>query len=91
MSESKSGATPMPMCPMAETCKGVMEKPLSRSMTVVPGIVFILLGVLIVIEPIILAWIIAAGFILLGVVMLMAANFVRKIGKQLQDKSRRTA
>jgi hypothetical protein len=68
-----------------------MEKPLSRSMTVVPGTVFILLGVLIVIEPIILAWIIAAGFILLGVVMLMAANFVRKIGKQLQDKNRRTA
>lgn len=86
-----SETTPMPMCPMAETCKGLMEKPLSRSMTVVPGIVFILLGVLIIVEPRILAWIIAAGFILLGVVMLMAANFVRKVGTRLQDEGRHTA
>lgn len=80
-----SETTPMPMCPMAETCKGVMEKPLSRSMTVVPGTVFILLGVLIIVEPRILAWLIAIGFILLGVVMLMAANFIRKIGTRSQS------
>ena len=83
-----SDATPMPMCPMAETCKGVMEKPLSRSITIVPGAVFILLGLLIIFEPRILAWVIAAGFILLGVVMLMAANFVRKIGDRLQHEDR---
>lgn len=83
--------TPMPMCPMAETCEGVMKKPLSRTMTIVPGTVFILLGILIVIEPRILAWIIAAGFILLGVVMLMAANFVRMIGARLQNEGRHSA
>lgn len=82
--------TPMPMCPMAETCKGVMEKPLSRSMTIVPGIVFILLGVLIIVEPRILAWIIALGFILLGVVMMMAANFIRKIGTRFQGSDQPT-
>ena len=27
-------AAPMPMCPMAETCKGMMEKPLSSQVAV---------------------------------------------------------
>jgi hypothetical protein len=42
-------AGPMPMCPMAETCKSMMEKPLSVLVMVIPGIVFIALGVLIVV------------------------------------------
>jgi UPF0716 family protein affecting phage T7 exclusion len=36
---------------MAETCKGMMEKPFSGLVLIIPGIVFIILGVLIVIEP----------------------------------------
>ena len=31
-------ATPMPMCPMAETCKGMMGKLLSSLAMVIPGI-----------------------------------------------------
>ena len=44
-------AAPMPMCPMAETCKGMMEIPFSGLMMVIPGIAFIALGVLIVVWP----------------------------------------
>lgn len=42
---------PMPMCPMAETCKGMMERPFSGLAMVIPGVVFIALGVSIFIWP----------------------------------------
>lgn len=76
--------TPMPMCPMAETCKGMMEKPFSGFKLIVPGLVFIALGVLIVIEPRIVVWIIAAMCVLIGIMMLMMAGFVRRIGTRFQ-------
>ena len=74
---------PMPMCPMAETCKGMMKKPPSGFVFVVPGILFIALGVLIVIEPTILVWLVAVAFIAIGVGMLFLANFVRKFGARM--------
>jgi len=75
---------PMPMCPMAEFCKGMMEKPFSSARLVIPGLVFVALGVLIVFEPRILAWIIAAAFVLLGIMTMMMAGLVRKIGTKFQ-------
>jgi len=77
--------TPMPMCPMAETCKGMMEKPFSSLTLIMPGVVFILLGVLIVTWPAILVWIAAIAFILVGVMMLMMAGFVRRVGSRPQS------
>jgi uncharacterized membrane protein HdeD (DUF308 family) len=74
--------TPMPMCPMAETCKGMMRKPFSGLFMIIPGIVFIAVGVLIVIEPRILAWLVAAVCVLMGVAMLMIAKFIRRVGTQ---------
>ena len=71
--------TAMSTCPMAETCRGMLEKPLWGIAFMVPGLVFIALGILIIIEPRILAWVIAALFIFLGVMMLMMSYFVRKI------------
>ena len=47
--------TPMPMCPMAETCKGMMKKPGSGLWMMIPGILFIALGVFIILYPQILA------------------------------------
>jgi len=70
---------PMPMCPMAETCKGMMKNPFSGTAMIVPGLIFIALGVLIVIEPRILAWVIAIAFVLMGTMMLMMASFIRKM------------
>jgi hypothetical protein len=49
-------AAPMPMCPMAETCRGMMERPLSGLIMLVPGITFIALGMLIIVWPSILPW-----------------------------------
>lgn len=73
----------MPSCPMADTCKGMMEKPFSNVALVVPGILFIALGVLIVIEPRILVWALAVVFVLLGLMMLMVSSFIRKMGARL--------
>ncbi len=78
------GPTPMPMCPMAETCKGMMSKPFSGFALAVPGVIFILLGILIVFEPRIVAWVIAAAFVFMGVMMLMMRSFIRRTGHRFQ-------
>ena len=78
-------AAPMPMCPMAETCRGIMERPLSGLIMLVPGITFITLGVLIIVWPSILPWLVAAACILAGGGMLLMANFMRGVGTRLRS------
>ena len=77
-------AAPMPMCPTAETCRGMMERPLSGLIMLVPGITFIALGVLIIVWPSILPWLVAAACILAGGGMLLMANFMRGVGTRLR-------
>lgn len=74
--------TPMSMCPMAEACKGMMEKPGSGLWMLIPGILLIALGVLIIFYPQILAWLIAIALIVMGVATLVMTNFMRGIGKR---------
>jgi len=81
-------AEPMPMCPMAETCKGMMEKPFSGLMLVVPGLVLILLGVGVLIEPRILVWLVAIALIIMGIAMLMAGRIMRRMGQRFQSMAR---
>ena len=78
-------AAPMPMCPMAETCRGMMERPLSGLIMLVPGITFIALGVLIIVWLSILPWLVAAACILAGGGMLLMANFMRGVGTRLRS------
>ena len=75
---------PMPMCPMAQTCKGMMEKPTSRFALIIPGVVLILLGVTVLVEPRILAWLVAIALIVMGIAMLMLTKFVRRVGEQFR-------
>jgi len=70
-------STQTPMCPMAEKCKGMMEKPLSGFKIAVPGIFLIVLGIVVVIEPRILVWLVAAILVVMGVATLMLARFMR--------------
>ncbi len=77
-------AAPMPMCPMAESCMGMMEKPLSSLVMVIPGIAFIALGVLIVVWPSVLPWLVAAAGVLAGGAMLLMANLMRGVGTPLR-------
>ncbi len=72
-------AAPMPMCPMAESCKGMME--------MIPVIALIALGVLIIVWPSILPWLVVAACILAGGAMLVMANFMRGVGARLRRAS----
>lgn len=69
-----------PLCPMAEICKGMMERPLSGLVMMIPGIVLMCLGVLIVAWPSVLPWLVAAACIVAGCMMFLMANFMRGIG-----------
>lgn len=76
--------TPMPMCPIAETCKGMMEKRGSILWMMIPGVVFIALGFAIIIFPQILVWLVAVALIVMGLAMLVMINFMRSFGKRAQ-------
>jgi len=75
---------PMPMCPMAETCKGMMAKSPSRFMLLVPGIVLIVLGVAVVVEPRILVWLVALALVAMGIAVLMLGRFLREVAGKFQ-------
>jgi Flp pilus assembly protein TadB len=77
--------TPMAMCPMATMCKGMMEKPPSGFFAMLAGAVLIVLGMLIVVEPTILVWLVGIAFVLFGVALLVMANFLRRLGVQLRN------
>lgn len=70
----------MEMCPMSSMCKGLMRKRHSRLVLLLPGLVLILLGVIILIEPKVLVWLIAAIVIVLGILFLMMGNFIHRMG-----------
>lgn len=76
---------PMQMCPMAETCKGMIEKPGSSYWMIVPAIILIFLGVAIIVYPQILTWLVAIALIVLGGAMIMMVNFMRGIGKKMKN------
>ena len=79
---------PIATCPMAETCKGMMDKPGSGLWMIIPGVVFIILGVTIIIYPQVLVWLVAIALIVMGVAMLMMVNFMRNVGKRLRNMHR---
>lgn len=85
----KPGITPRPspmaMCPMAKMCKGMMGKPPSGFSAMLAGVVLIVAGALIVVEPRILVWLVGAAFVLFGIILLVMANFIRRLGVQLRD------
>lgn len=70
---------------MSCACKDMMDKPGSGVWMLIPGLLFIVLGVLIILYPQILAWFIAIALIVMGIGMLMMVNFMRGIGKQVED------
>ena len=77
-------SVPMPMCPMAETCKGMMEKPLSGFALIIPGIILVILGIAVLIEPRILLWLVAVALIVMGIAMVVLARFMRKVRERFQ-------
>lgn len=69
-------ASPMAMCPMAGMCQGMMKNRHSSITLMLPGVLLIVLGVSIFIEPRIVAWLIGALVIAIGAMFFMMARFV---------------
>lgn len=86
--DREHGFSPMPMCPMAETCKGMMDKPSSGMFLIIPGLLFVAVGVLIVLVPQLLVWLIALASILFGFALLFLAKFMRTVGSRLRGAER---
>jgi hypothetical protein len=75
---------PMAMCPMASMCRGLADKPLAGPVLMIPGIVFILVGILIILEPRVLVWITAGVTIMVGIFFLMIANLIHRMSGQFR-------
>jgi hypothetical protein len=75
---------PTPMCPMVETCNGIMERPLSGLVMIIPAVVLIALGVSNLIWPSVLPWLVAIACILAGGAILLMVNFMRRVGARLR-------
>ena len=71
-----------PPCPMASMCKGMADKSRPGFLLMIPGIVLVLAGVLILVEPRILVWLMAGTSIVLGLVALVLANRIRRLAAQ---------
>lgn len=78
-SRHRALCNPVAICPMATTCKGMMENPRSGFLLILPGAVLIGLGVLTILEPGILVWLVGTASVLLGFVLLLMARFIRKL------------
>ena len=84
---AKSGperTVPMPMCPMATTCRGMSETPMLKSLLPLPGLLMIAVGVLILLVPALLVWFIALASIVMGILLLIFAIFMIKMGDAFQ-------
>lgn len=82
------GMGAMEMCPMATMCKGMAQRPRSGLLLSIPGLLLVLGGVLIFIEPRAVVWLLAGTSISIGVVMLFLAIFLRNMSTQFMNAGR---
>lgn len=75
----------MSTCPMARACKGMTDRPRNSLWMIVPGLIFVALGIAIILYPQILAWFVAIALIVMGIGMLMMVNFMRSFGKRIHN------
>ena len=72
---------PMAMCPMAKMCERMTEKSHSGSLLMLPGVLLIVLGGLIFLEPRIVVWLVGAAAVLMGIMFFMMARFIGRLHK----------
>lgn len=82
------GMGAMEMCPMASVCSGMAAKPKFGFLLLIPGLLLVLGGVLIFIEPRVMVWLLAGASIFIGVVMVFFAMFIRRMMARFTNASR---
>ena len=84
MSKMSRAESSMASCPMSAMFKRSAGKRSFGLLAVLPGLLLVLVGVAIILEPQILVWLIAATSIVAGLMLVAAASFFRKIAADLQ-------
>jgi UPF0716 family protein affecting phage T7 exclusion len=79
-------ATSKYLCPMSGMCKGMGGQPGSGMVVILPGFVLIGVGLLVLFQPQILAWLIAFLMIMMGVGLLFMAKMFHKRGTQTDSR-----
>lgn len=72
-------------CPMTEVCQGMLNSPKTSVYLSILGFVLVFTGILIFIDPEVLAWLIGCIFILLGLAMFSMTAILRKWGAARQN------
>lgn len=68
-----------PCCPMMEMCQKCMLNPVCRYGYVVPGLALIACGVLVLVFPEILVWLLGITSIVMGVMVLVCGSMMLKM------------
>ena len=84
MNKMSEGENPMESCPMSAMFKKAARKRGFGLLAMIPGLFLVLVGVAIILEPQILVWLMAGAAILVGIALLAAANFFRKLAAGLR-------
>ncbi len=84
MNKMSEGENPMESCPMSAMFKKASGKRGFVLLAMIPGLLFVLGGLAIILQPQILVWLMAAASILVGIGLLAAASLFRKLASNLQ-------
>jgi len=85
MMEKMTGEkNPPESCPMSEMFKKTSGKRGFGLLAMIPGLLLVLGGVAIILEPQFLVWLMAAASILVGIALLAVAGFFRKLAAGLE-------
>jgi len=84
MNKMSEGEKPMESCPMSAMFKKASGKRGFGLLAMIPGLLLVLGGVAIIFEPQILVWLMAGASILIGIALLAAASFFRKLAAGLE-------
>jgi len=79
MNKMSKGENPMESCPMSAMFKKASGKRGFVLLAMIPGLLFVLGGLAIILQPQILVWLMAAASILVGIGLLAGASFLRKL------------
>ena len=84
MSKMSEGNNPMESCPMSKIFRNLSGKRGFALLAMLPGLLLVLVGVAIILEPQILVWLIAATSIIAGLMFLAGVTFFRRFAGGLR-------
>jgi len=84
MKKMTEGENSTKSCPMSAMFKKTAGHRGFGLLAMIPGLLFVLGGLAIIVEPTILVWLMAAASILVGIGLLTGASFLRKLAAGLQ-------